>query len=107
MRAADPSIELIATGDNDMGWNRAVLRAAGSVIDHLAIHHYYGRKEMDGDARNLMARPLYYERFYRDVGKLIDEEARAGPIRSPSTSGGWTCPRPASTRWRPRSTGRG
>ena len=81
MRAADPAIELIATGDNDMTWNRAVLRAAGSVIDHLAIHHYYGRKEMDGDARNLMARPLHYERFYREVGKLIDEEARGRPIR--------------------------
>ena len=31
----------------------------------------------------------------------------AGPSGSPSTSGGSTCPRPASTRWRPRSTGRG
>ena len=81
MRAVDPGIELIATGDNDMSWNRAVLRAAGSVIDHLAIHHYYGRKEMDGDARNLMARPLHYERFYREVDKLIDEEARGRPIR--------------------------
>ena len=81
MRAADPAIELIATGDNDMSWNRAVLRAAGSLIDHLAIHHYYGRKEMDGDARNLMARPLYYERFYREVGRLIDEEAPGRPIR--------------------------
>ena len=81
MRAVDPGIELIATGDNDMSWNRAVLRAAGSVIDHLAIHHYYGRKEMDGDARNLMARPLHYERFYREVGTLMDEEARGRPIR--------------------------
>jgi len=81
MRAADPSIELIATGDNDMSWNRAVLRAAGSVIDHLAIHHYYGRKEMGGDARNLMARPLYYERFYRDVERLIRDEAPGRTIR--------------------------
>ena len=81
MRAADPAIELIATGDNDMSWNRAVLRAAGSVIDHLAIHHYYGLKEMNGDARNLMARPLYYERFYRDVEKLIRDEAPGRPIR--------------------------
>jgi alpha-N-arabinofuranosidase len=81
MRAIDPTIELIAVGDNDMSWNRAVLRAAGSLIDHLAIHHYYGRKEMDGDARNLMARPLHYERFYRDVARLFDEEARGRPIR--------------------------
>ena len=33
--------------------------------------------------------------------------ARAARSASTSTSGGWTCPRPASTRWRPRSTGRG
>ena len=81
MRAVDPAIELIATGDNDMSWNRTVLRTAGRSIDYLAIHHYYGRKEMDGDARNLMARPLHYERFYREVAKAIDEEAPGRPIR--------------------------
>jgi alpha-N-arabinofuranosidase len=74
MHAIDPSIEFIAVGDNDMDWNRTVLRIAGDRIDHLAIHHYYGRKEMGGDARNLMARPLHYERFYRDVETLIRAE---------------------------------
>ena len=47
MRAVDPSIKLIAVGDNDMNWNRTVLRAAGSKIDYLAIHHYYGRREAE------------------------------------------------------------
>jgi alpha-N-arabinofuranosidase len=75
MRAVDPTIELIAVGDNDMDWNRTVLRIAGKKIDQLAIHHYYGRKEMAGDARNLMARPLHYERFYREVERLIGAEA--------------------------------
>src|SRR6266542_1409289 len=46
MRAVDPSIKLIAVGDNNMNWNRTVLRAAGENIDYLAIHHYYGRREM-------------------------------------------------------------
>ena len=64
-----------------MGWNRTVLRTAGASIDYLAIHHYYGRKEMGGDARNLMARPLHYERFYKDVEKVIREEAPGRPIR--------------------------
>ena len=81
MRAVDPTIELIAVGDNDMAWNRTVLRAVGPLVDHLAIHHYYGRKEMAGDARNLMARPLHYERFYREVGALIAQEAKGRTIR--------------------------
>jgi alpha-N-arabinofuranosidase len=81
MRAVDSTIELIAVGDNDMDWNRTVLRTAGGLIDYLAIHHYYGRKDMAGDARNLMARPLFYERFYRDVERLIAQEAKGRAIR--------------------------
>ncbi|HEX5889823.1 MAG TPA: hypothetical protein VFY61_14035, partial [Pyrinomonadaceae bacterium] len=73
MRAVDPSIKLIAVGDNDMNWNRTVLREAGRNIDYLAIHHYYGRREMRGDPLNLMARPLFFERFYENVEQLIDE----------------------------------
>jgi alpha-N-arabinofuranosidase len=81
MRAVDPTIQLIAVGDNDMAWNRTLLRTAAPSIDYLAIHHYYGRKEMEGDARNLMARPLHYERLYREVAKVIGEEAPGHPIR--------------------------
>jgi alpha-N-arabinofuranosidase len=81
MRAVDSSIQLTAVGDNDMSWNRSVLETAGDSIDYLAIHHYYGRKEMAGDARNLMARPLHYERFYENVEKLVRERAPGRPIR--------------------------
>src|SRR4029078_10524140 len=56
MRGIDPPIKLIAVGDNDMKSNRTVLRAAGANIDYLAIHHYYGRRELHGDALNSMAR---------------------------------------------------
>jgi alpha-N-arabinofuranosidase len=73
MRAVDPSIKLIAVGDNNMNWNRTVLRVAGQNIDYLAIHHYYGRREAAGDPLNLMARPLFFERFYREVDKLLRE----------------------------------
>jgi alpha-L-arabinofuranosidase len=73
MRAVDPSIKLIAVGDNNMNWNRTVLRAAGENIDYLAIHHYYGRSEMAGDPLNLMARPLFLERFYGQVEQLLRE----------------------------------
>ena len=52
MRAVDPSIKLIAVGDNNMDWNRTVLRAAAQNIDYLAIHHYYGRSEAGWISQN-------------------------------------------------------
>jgi alpha-N-arabinofuranosidase len=81
MRARDSTLQFIAVGDNDLGWNRTLLRTAGDSVDYLAIHHYYGRKEMAGDERNLMARPLHYERFYGDLKKLLHKEATGRPIR--------------------------
>jgi alpha-L-arabinofuranosidase len=71
MRSIDPSIKFIAVGDNDMRWNRTVLRMVGKEIDYLAIHHYYSRREMENDLLNLMARPLHYERFYREVEQAV------------------------------------
>jgi alpha-L-arabinofuranosidase len=44
-------------------------------MDYLAIHHYYGASEMGGDPSNLMAHPLWYERFYRQVADVIREIA--------------------------------
>jgi alpha-N-arabinofuranosidase len=81
MRAVDPSIKLIAVGDNDMNWNRTVLREAGRDIDYLAIHHYYGRREMRGDPLNLIARPLYFERFYREMQQLLREFGLADRVK--------------------------
>ncbi|HEV8427792.1 MAG TPA: hypothetical protein VGQ41_07765 [Pyrinomonadaceae bacterium] len=81
MRAVDPSIKLIAVGDNDMEWNRAVLRGAGANIDYLAIHHYYGRREMQGDSLNLMARPLFFERFYHEVEQVLRELGLEGRVK--------------------------
>jgi len=73
MRAVDPSIEVIAVGDNDMAWNRTVLRLATERADFLAIHHYYGQRDMDGDLGNLTARPLHYEKFYGEVAAALNE----------------------------------
>ena len=75
MRSVDPSLKFIAVGDNNMNWNRTVLRLAGRNIDYLAIHHYYGLREMQGDRMNLMAHPLHYEKFYREVERSIRELA--------------------------------
>jgi alpha-L-arabinofuranosidase len=73
MRAVDPSIEVIAVGDNDMAWNRTVIQRAGVPFDYLAIHHYYGRRDMQGDLTKLVARPLHYERFYGEVEALLGQ----------------------------------
>ena len=81
MRAVDPSIRLIAVGDNDLNWDRTVLRIASANLDYLAIHHYYGTAEMGDDARNLMAHPLHYETFYNKVAQLIHELAPGRDIK--------------------------
>jgi alpha-N-arabinofuranosidase len=82
MRRVDPTIKLIAVGDNDMRWNRTVLERAGNHIDYLAIHHYYNTQgEVGDDPYNLMARPLYFERFYKEVAELIRETAPGRQIK--------------------------
>jgi alpha-N-arabinofuranosidase len=81
MRAVDPSIKLIAVGDNDMKWNRTVLQAAGQNIDYLAIHHYYGRHEAGNDLSKLLARPLFFEKFYGEVAQLLHELNLDGRVK--------------------------
>jgi alpha-N-arabinofuranosidase len=81
MRAVDPSLKFIAVGDNNLNWNRTLLATAGNDIDYLAIHHYYGRNEIAGDAMNLMARPLFYERFYGEVAQLLRQLTPNRPIK--------------------------
>ncbi|MGH8639557.1 MAG: alpha-L-arabinofuranosidase C-terminal domain-containing protein, partial [Burkholderiales bacterium] len=81
MLAVDPSLRFIAVGDNDMAWNRTILGRAGALIDYLAIHHYDGLREGGREYANLMARPLFYERFYREVARAISELAPGRDIR--------------------------
>jgi alpha-N-arabinofuranosidase len=81
MRAVDSTIRFIAVGDNDMAWNRTVLKRVGRLVDFLAIHHYYGHDSTQRDSRNLMARPLHFERFYREVERVAREEVPGGRIR--------------------------
>ncbi len=73
MRAVNPSIKIIAVGDNDMHWNRTVLQQSGERFDYLAIHHYYSQREMRGDLRKLMERPLFYQREYEQIDALFRE----------------------------------
>jgi alpha-L-arabinofuranosidase len=81
MLAVDSTLRFIAVGDNDMAWNRTLLGRAGAQIDYLAIHHYYGLTEAQREYGNLMARPLFYEKFYREVSRAISELAPRRTIR--------------------------
>lgn len=81
MHSADPSIKFISVGDNNLQWDRTVLANAGKGIDYLAIHHYYGAAEMHGDIRNLMAHPLKYEAFYKQLQSMIHQLAPGKDIK--------------------------
>lgn len=74
MVKVDPTIRFIAVGDNDLAWDRTVLRADGRWIDYLAVHHYYGGSSTERDLHHLMAHPLAYERFYHELQQLVHEE---------------------------------
>lgn len=95
LRAVDPSIRLIGVGDNSMNWNRTVLKASGSHIDYLAVHHYYGQREMKGDVKNLMARPLHYERFYEEMKRMIAELVPGHPLQLAINEWNTSLPLPA------------
>lgn len=94
MHSVDPTIRLIGVGDNDLTWNRTVLRRAGKRMDYLAIHHYYTAKETQGDPRNLMARPLYYQNFYDTMRGLLREAAPGRSIKLAINEWGLDIPEP-------------
>jgi alpha-N-arabinofuranosidase len=94
MKAVDPSIRIIATGDNNLEWNRTVLKVAGKNIDYLSVHHYYGLAEMKGDANNLRARPLHYEQFYRQMQQMIRDLAPGRDIKLAVNEWNTTLPLP-------------
>ncbi|HKN36413.1 MAG TPA: alpha-L-arabinofuranosidase C-terminal domain-containing protein [Terriglobales bacterium] len=81
MKTVDPSIQLIAVGDNNLDWDRTVLEIAGSHIDYLAVHHYYGEREMKGDVLNLMAHPLHYGDFYKQLATLVHQTVPGRDIK--------------------------
>ena len=81
MKLVDPSIKIIASGDNNLDWNRTILTIAANNIDYLAVHHYYGEREMKGDIHNLSAHPLRYEGFYRQMQQMIHKLAPGRDIK--------------------------
>jgi len=74
MKTADPTIHLIAVG-NDLDWNRTLLQISAKHIDQIALHFYYGEKEMQGDPSNLLAHPETLERTYAGMRTLLHQFA--------------------------------
>jgi alpha-L-arabinofuranosidase len=95
MRAVDPSITIIATGDNNLKWNETVLKLAGKNIDYLSVHHYYGPAEMKDDENNLRARPLHYEQFYLRMKQMFQELVPGHKIKLAVNEWNTTLPLPA------------
>jgi alpha-L-arabinofuranosidase len=80
MRAVDPSIRFIAVGRDSTDWNEQVLTRAGRDIELLSIHHYDGPTGRQ-DARWLMARPLHWEAYYRELGERMRQLVPGADIR--------------------------
>jgi alpha-N-arabinofuranosidase len=80
MRAVDPSIRFIAVGRDRTNWNDEVLRIAGRGIDLLSLHHYDPPAE-EPDLLDLLARPVYWESYYQELGTLIRERVPGSDIR--------------------------
>jgi alpha-N-arabinofuranosidase len=79
IRKLDPNARFIAVGDNNMEWNRTVLKIAGRNIDLLSVHHYWAFPgELRADPDHALARPASYEKFY---GELEQEIERLVPDR--------------------------
>ncbi|MCX6899405.1 MAG: hypothetical protein NT105_11970 [Verrucomicrobia bacterium] len=76
MKEADKNIKFIAVG-HDLNWDRTVLKMVGGQIDYLAQHLYTNHSDFDG----LMAEPLRYEKFLRDLKELIKTECPGRNIR--------------------------
>lgn len=74
MKAADPTIRLIASG-SDLEWNSTLLQIAAKNIDQIAIHFYYGQEEMEGDPGNLLAHPFTLDRIYDGMRTMLHQYA--------------------------------
>jgi alpha-N-arabinofuranosidase len=80
MRAVDPSIRFIAVGRDRTDWNEQVLQRAGRDVELLSIHHYDGPTDQQ-DARWLMARPLHWETYYRELGARMRQLVPGSDIK--------------------------
>jgi alpha-N-arabinofuranosidase len=81
MKAADPSLVILACGHTDQTWNRAVLDIAGEHINYLTLHlyHGYGRfgLERDAPAEERYKAMATFPEWTRDSIRQTAEQIRA------------------------------
>lgn len=83
MKAADPSIVILACGHTDQAWNEPVLAIAGEHIDYLTLHLYHGLGRF-GMTRETPAEERYkamsaYSEWTRNDIRQTAERIRANP----------------------------
>jgi len=86
MRAADPSIELVACGSSGSAmptfgsWETTVLELAGDEIDHISLHAYYdpGAYETVDD---YLGCSVDLDRMITRVAAIVDADLAARPHR--------------------------
>ncbi len=70
MRAADPSIKLLACGSGsyDMNWNRKLIDACGNLFDYISIHHYESPDRFKEGPRR-------FEAYIGELGNYISQSS--------------------------------
>lgn len=86
MKAADPSIVILACGHTDQDWNKAVLDIAGERIDYLTLHLYHGYNRFAMD-RSTPAEERYKAiTAFPEWTRLNIEETREQILSNPKHS---------------------
>ncbi|GBG11120.1 alpha-L-arabinofuranosidase [Paenibacillus agaridevorans] len=89
MKAADPSIALLACGHYDQEWNKPVLEQAGERIDYLTLHiyHGYGPFGMNRDTpaedryKAISAFPEFTRHYVRETTKSIKANPKHAHVK--------------------------
>jgi alpha-N-arabinofuranosidase len=67
MRWVDPTIKLVAVGDNSVNWDVTVLEKVVEIVDYISLHHYGGSL----DTAKEMLDATYFDRQIHALDGLI------------------------------------
>jgi alpha-N-arabinofuranosidase len=84
MRAADPSITLLAAATKKRDWSLPLLAAAGKQLDYVAVHEYwfgFQSKNQMPDYKACILRSEGPERTIVEVVKILEEAGCGGRVK--------------------------
>jgi alpha-N-arabinofuranosidase len=84
MRAADPSITLLAAATKKRDWSLPLLAAAGKQLDYVAVHEYwfgFQSKNQMPDYKACIQRSEGPERTIVEVVKILEEAGCGGRVK--------------------------